>query len=95
MAKLVVTAYLSPTGTDALNKYLEVMKVLNEKAQAKPIAKYEINETLIGSTELSYVAIMEFPNEASIHQLFRSEEYQNILNFREEAFKKVEAFISK
>jgi uncharacterized protein (DUF1330 family) len=57
--------------------------------------KYEINETLIGTSKLSYVAIMEFPNEASIHQLFASEEYRKIMNFRDQAFIKVEAFISK
>ncbi len=75
MAKLIVTAQLNPTGIEALNKYLEGMKVLNKKAQAKPLAKYEINEAIIGSSKLSYVAVMEFPDEASIHQLFASDEY--------------------
>lgn len=95
MAKLIVTAQLNPNDSEALSKYLEVMKALNEKAQAKPLAKYEINETIIGSSKLSYVAVMEFPDEASIHQLFASDEYQKIVKFREQAFIRVDAFISK
>ncbi|MFZ6013487.1 MAG: DUF1330 domain-containing protein [Bacteroidota bacterium] len=95
MAKLIVTALLNPNGAEALNKYLEGMKVLNERAQGKPLAKYEVNETLIGSSKLTYVAIIEFPNESSIHQLFASDDYQKIVNFRNKAFEKVEAFISK
>ncbi|MBI2273554.1 MAG: DUF1330 domain-containing protein [Bacteroidetes bacterium] len=95
MAKLIVTAQLNPNGSEALSKYLEGMKALNEKAQAKPLAKYEINETIIGSSKLSYVAVMEFPDEASIHQLFASDEYQKLLKFRDQAFIRVDAFISK
>ena len=95
MAKLIVTAQLNPNGTEALSKYLEGMKALNEKAEAKPLAKYEINATIIGSSKLSYVAVMEFPNEESIHQLFSSEDYKNLLSYREQAFIKVDAFISK
>lgn len=95
MAKLIVTARLNPSGNEALNKYLESMKVLTGKAQAKQLAKYEINETLIGSSELSYVLVMEFPDVERIHQLFSSEEYQKIVKFRDEAFTKVEVFISK
>jgi uncharacterized protein (DUF1330 family) len=95
MAKLIVTAQLNPDGKKALDKYLESMKSLYEKFQANLMAKYEINETIIGSSKLSYVAIMEFPDEVSIHQLFSSVEYKNIIEFREEAFLKVEAFVSK
>lgn len=95
MAKFIVTAHLNPNGSEALSKYLEGMKALLEKAQAKPVAKYEINETIIGSSKLSYVTIIEFPEEASIHQLFASEEYQKIIKFREQAFIRVDAFISK
>lgn len=95
MAKLIVIAHLNPNGTEALSKYLEGMKALNEKAQAKPIAKYEINQSIIGSSILSYVAVMEFSDEASIHQLFKSDEYQKLIRFREQAFTRVDAFISK
>ena len=42
MAKLIVTAQLNPTGSEALSKYLEGMKALNEKAQAKGLHKFEM-----------------------------------------------------
>jgi len=95
MVKLIVTALVNPNGSEALSNYLGGMKALTEKAQAKALAKYEINETIIGSSKLSYVTVIEFPDEASIHHLFASDEYQKIVKFREQAFIRVDAFISK
>lgn len=62
---------------------------------AKPIERYEISGVLIGENQPTMVSIMEFPDEAALDKVFKSEDYKTLLPYREKAFIKLEAFISK
>ena len=71
------------------------MNILYAKIEAKPVSKYKISKTLIGELEPNLVSIMEFPSKQAVDAVFKSEEYQKLLPYREKAFLKVEAFLSE
>lgn len=93
--KLIIVAQLNPDGKAELAHYMEQMKGLYAQAQALPLSKDTISETLIGAEKPHLVATIEFPNKTAIHDLFGSDEYKHLLPYREKAFLKVDAFISE
>ena len=92
---LIIVATINPNEKEALNYYLEQMDVLYEEVEAKPIGKYKIDESIIGDNSPNLVSIMEFPNQDALDKVFKSEKYKTLKPYREKAFIKVEAHLSK
>ncbi len=92
---LTIIATLSPEGREELLYYKEKVGALYKQVNAKPVNKFKVTQKLIGDYKPSLVSIMEFPNLASLNQVFQSDEYKALLPYREKAFSKLEAFISE
>ncbi|TPN82789.1 DUF1330 domain-containing protein [Aquimarina algicola] len=92
---LTIVATIDPHGKDELSHYLEKVGALYKKVDAKPVNKFKVTKPLIGNHKPSLVSIMEFPNMNSLNSVFESEEYKQLIPYREKAFSKLEAYISE
>lgn len=92
---LIIVATINPNEKEALSYYLEQLNVIYKQVEAKPIKKYKISETLIGANNPNLVSIMEFPSRDALDLVFKSETYKALIPYRERAFIKVDAHISK
>lgn len=90
---MIVNATLNLNEKEAFTHYSEHSAPLFKKAGGIPVSKHKILETLIGGHELSVVSVMEFPEKQVILNVFESEEYKELLTFRDKAFSKLEVFI--
>ncbi|SED05742.1 Uncharacterized conserved protein, DUF1330 family [Tenacibaculum sp. MAR_2009_124] len=92
---LTIVATINPKGKEELSKYLEKTEILYKKVNAKPVHKFMITKTLIGESTPNLVSIMEFQNIHSLNDVFESDDYKELIPYREKAFTKLEAFISQ
>lgn len=92
---LTIVATINPNGKEELSHYLEKVGVLYKKVDAKSINKFKITKPLIGDYTPSLVSIMEFPNMKSLKDVFESDEYKQLIPYREKGFSKLEAYISE
>ena len=92
---LTIVATINPNGKEELSHYLKEIEILYKKVDAKPVNKFKIKKTLIGEHTPSLVSIMEFPNIDLLNDLFESDDYKDLIPFREKAFSKLEAYISE
>ena len=92
---LTIVATINPNGKEELSHYLEKVGVLYKNADAKSINKFKITKPLIGDYTPSLVSIMEFPNMKSLNDVFESEEYKQLIPYRDKGFSKLEAYISE
>ncbi|SEL52157.1 Uncharacterized conserved protein, DUF1330 family [Aquimarina amphilecti] len=92
---VTIVATINQNGKEELSHYLEKVGVLYKKVDAKPINKFKITKPLIGDYSPSLVSIMEFPNMKSLNDVFNSDEYKELLPYRDKAFSKLEAYISE
>lgn len=91
---MIVNAVLNPQEQEAFTFYSEKSGPLFKQAGAKPVAKHKIAKTIIGSRKLQLVAIMEFPNNKAITDVFESEAYKELLPYRDKAFLELDVFIA-
>ncbi|AXT54573.1 DUF1330 domain-containing protein [Aquimarina sp. MMG015] len=92
---VTIVATINQQGKEALSHYLEKVGILYKKVDAKPVNKFKVSKPLIGDYTPSLVSIMEFPDMKSLHDVFDSDEYKELLPYREKAFSKLEAYISE
>ena len=92
---LTIVATINPDGKEELSHYAEKVGELYSKVKAKPVNKFKITKLLIGDYHPSLVSIMEFPDMTSLNEVFESDEYKQLLPYRERAFSKLEAYISE
>lgn len=92
---LTIVATINPNGKEELSHYLEKVGVLYTKVKAVPVNKLKITQALIGDYVPSLVSIMEFPTMDAFNAVFESDEYKELITYREKAFSKLEAFISE
>lgn len=92
---LIIIASVNPSEKDALNYYLQEMKVLYQEVGAKPTGRYKISETLMGGESTNLVSVMEFPSREALDKVFKSEKYKELVSYRQKAFLKLDALISE
>lgn len=92
---LTIVATVNPSGKKELAFYKEEVAKLYKKVNAKSVNKYKVSKSLIGDYQPTLVSIMEFSDISSLHKVFESDEYKNLLPYRSKAFSKLEAFISE
>lgn len=92
---LTIVATINPNGKEELSHYLEKVGNLYKKVKAKPVNKFKITKPLIGDYTPSLISIMEFPTMESLTEVFESDEYKELLPYREKAFSKLEGYISE
>jgi uncharacterized protein (DUF1330 family) len=85
---VTVVALLSINESDpmALGKYFEVTGPLLERAGAKIVKRFDINEVVVGKRKAQTVVIVEYPDKAAVDSVFGSPEYASITEVRDRAF---------
>ncbi|HMO40221.1 MAG TPA: DUF1330 domain-containing protein [Saprospiraceae bacterium] len=92
---LIIIATINPAEKEALDIYLKGMNTLYAEVGAKPVARYGVSKVLMGEKQPNLVSIMEFPDEAALDQVFKSEAYKALLPHRAKAFTNLEAFVGE
>lgn len=92
---LIIIATINPNEREALAQYLEEMNVFYTEVGAIPISKHKISEVIMGEETPNLVAILEFPDRASVDRVFNSKRYQKLVALREKAFIKVSVVLSE
>ncbi|GAA6207899.1 hypothetical protein NBRC116601_11920 [Cognatishimia sp. WU-CL00825] len=70
----------------ALAEYLRVTGPLLERAGAKIVKRFTVNEVVVGHRPAKTVFIVEYPDKAAVDSVFGSAEYQSIREIRDLAF---------
>ena len=84
--KVIALITISEDAPMALAAYFNVTAPLLEKAGAKIVKRFEINEVVVGHRPAKTVVIVEYPNRAAVDMVFKSPEYQSIIPMRDQAF---------
>ena len=90
---LIVNAVVNPGEREALAYYQQEATPMFVAAGGKPVGKFKISESLIGEADLHMAVVMEFPNDEAIKGVFDSEAYQELIPYREKAFKELNVYI--
>ncbi len=69
-----------------LAAYFKATKPLLEKAGARIIKRFEINEVVVGRRPARTVMIVEYPSRAAVDMVFGSPEYERVKPIRDQAF---------
>ena len=80
---------------DALKRYLEVTAPLLEKAKAKVVKQFTLNEVVVGCRPAKQVLIVEYPDREAVDQVFNSQEYRELVPIRDRAFSTYEISIAE
>ena len=91
---MIVLAFLNPAETEAFDNYVTGIRAQYEKVGAKTV-RHDVDQVLVGEQQPDFVMVVEFPNPQAVQQLFSSKEYQQLVPYREKAFKKLEVFLSQ
>ena len=90
---MIVNAVLNSEQREAFAAYSERSSVIFKSVGAVPVGKYKVSTTLVGTKKPHIIAVMEFPNEQTILDVFESEAYRELLPLRDKAFKELDVFI--
>ncbi|MFQ3245010.1 MAG: hypothetical protein ACJAYF_000396 [Arenicella sp.] len=77
-----IVADITPTDIDSLKKYSEAAGPTLEKYNGKFLAKGPI-ETLTGDDHSKMKIILEFPDQDSANNWYKSDEYQALIPLRD------------
>ncbi|MBI3524235.1 MAG: DUF1330 domain-containing protein [Betaproteobacteria bacterium] len=91
-AIMVTVASFAPGGAEHYARYAAGVLPLLSKAQVKLRERLEGREALVGSDFPDLVAVMEFPDEATMRFFLSSKEYQALIPHREKAFSMLRTF---
>lgn len=78
----------------ALAAYLEVTTPLLERAGARIIKRFAMQEQIVGRAPVQSAVIVEYPNRAAVDMVFNSPEYRRIIPIRDKAFLRYHVSIS-
>ena len=70
----------------ALAKYLEITEPVLERVGAKIVARYKIEEEVVGDKPAETIIVVDYPSRAAIDEVFTSNEYKQAVPFRDTAF---------
>lgn len=94
MTAITVTiGHFNANGQHAYDQYAAGVLPLLQKIGAKAREHIRGGEALAGGASPDLVAVLEFPDEASIKSFLASTEYTALLVHREEAFSTIQSFI--
>lgn len=86
--QVVAITSLNSDAGGALDEYLNVVGPLMQSAGAKIISRFELGDSVVGSNEIQYVSVIEYPDEASLKLVFQSDAYKSLEKVKKQAFSK-------
>ncbi len=78
----------------ALAEYLAATGPLLEKAGAKIVKRFTINEVVVGHRPAKTVFIVEYPSREAVESVFQSDVYRSIIPSRDLAFNEYQVTIA-
>lgn len=84
--KVIALVTINENEPLALAKYLETTTPLLEEVGAKIVQRFEIGEPVVGGVLAQTVIVVEYPDRSAIDQVFQSDAYQKVRQYREMAF---------
>ena len=86
--QLVALTSLNPDAESDLETYLAVVGPLMESAGASIINRYQLSESIAGDNDFQFVTLVEYPDKASVHEVFDSDKYKSLTETKRRAFAK-------
>lgn len=77
----------------ALGEYFRITTPLLERAKARIVKRFALNEAIVGKAPAQMAVIVEYPDRAAVDMVFQSEEYRSAIPARSRAFLKYEVSI--
>jgi uncharacterized protein (DUF1330 family) len=77
-----------------LERYASAAILLIEAAQGTVLCRGTLREMIVGDDGPGFIAVMEFPDAAHIHEMFASAAYRAAIPDRLRAFRDIKTFIS-
>lgn len=92
---VTVVALLSINDAEpaALAEYFRIVTPLLDRAQARIISRFCLNQATIAKCPAQIAMIVEFPDREAVDLVFQSREYQRAIPARNRAFLKYEVSI--
>jgi uncharacterized protein (DUF1330 family) len=92
---VTVVALLSINDAEpaALGEYFRITTPLLERAKAKIVKRFTLNEAIVGNRPAQMAVIVEYPDRAALDMVFESWEYRSAIPARDRAFLKYEVSI--
>lgn len=84
--KLIAMTRIKPGAEEALGEYMKVVGPLMQQAGATIVDRFEMNDNVVGSNEVQYLTILEYPDTATVSKVFDSDDYKSLENVKEQAF---------
>lgn len=77
----------------ALGEYFRITTPLLERARARIVKRFTLNEAIVGNRPAEMAVIVEYPDREAVDSVFKSREYREAIPFRDRAFLKYEISI--
>ncbi len=77
----------------ALGEYFRITTPLLERAKARIVKRFALNEAIVGPRSAQMAVLVEYPARAAVDTVFQSEEYRSAIPARGRAFLKYEVSI--
>ncbi len=84
--KVIALVTINEDEPYALAKYFETTAPLLEEVGAQIVQRFEIGEPVVGEVLAQTVVVVEYPDRNAIDRVFKSEAYQKVRRFRDQAF---------
>ncbi|MCB0430944.1 MAG: DUF1330 domain-containing protein [Flavobacteriales bacterium] len=91
---MIVIASINEGEEKALNTYLQGLIKLYDNVSARVMHNYHITSRMVGENPVDMVSVIAFPNREAIAEVYDSEEYQVLIRFRDQAFRRLEVLLS-
>jgi len=83
---VIALTRLNLDAENALEKYLNVAGPLMDSLGAKVLSRYELAESIVGTSDIQFVTLVEYPDKTAVTKVFHSQEYQSLEKVKKLAF---------
>lgn len=74
----------------ALGEYFRITSPLLDRARARIVKRFKLNEAIVGNRPAEMAVIVEYPDREAVDTVFKSNDYRQAIPFRDRAFLKYE-----
>ena len=91
---LVISAIVNQEHATELQDYLGQVMQIFQKFGGKPISRFKTVENLLGEESPEMLAVLEFPDDVTIKDMVRSNDFIRLSELRQRVFSKLNMIIS-
>lgn len=86
MVIILAFVTISEDAPEALAEYFKVTDPLLQRAGARIIKRFAVNDVVVGSPPAKTVVMVEYPSREAVDSVFQSPEYVAVTPTRDQAF---------